>query len=231
MMKDENVYWVTDAFLSHPRTSSILRSGLRVLEPLDNWCQWQYCLNKTNVWLILNYLWNFSICIKIDIALDYVSGSSKNDVTMTEQVSIIKRAKSIVRNSCQPLIDYQVWYALLCLPILATQRSPSQLAHLVRNIWSSWVQYQVILTSEHIDYDCWSYDEEIMIFLFQVCPDTKHAQIYHISFISWLPELPASNMYIRDRDFTVIRPVLSPESCSILGSRSGLAWPSLIRKT
>ena len=77
MMKDENVYWVTDAFLSHPRTSSILRSGLRVLEPLDNWCQWQYCLNKTNVWLILNYLWNFSICIKIDIALDYVSGSSK----------------------------------------------------------------------------------------------------------------------------------------------------------
>ena len=134
---------VTDAFLSHPRTSSILRSGLRVLEPLDNWCQWQYCLNKTNVWLILNYLWNFSICIKIDIALDYVSGSSKNDVTMTEQVSIIKRAKSIVRNSCQPLIDYQVWYALLCLPILATQRSPSELAHLVRNIWSSWVQYQV----------------------------------------------------------------------------------------
>ena len=38
------------------------------------------------------------VCIKVFLALDYVSGSSKNDVTMTEQVSIVKRAKFIVRN-------------------------------------------------------------------------------------------------------------------------------------
>ena len=38
-----------------------------------------------------------SVCIYDDLALDYASGSSKNDVTMMEQVSIVKRAKFIVR--------------------------------------------------------------------------------------------------------------------------------------
>ena len=43
------------------------------------------------------YFWCFSVCIYDDLALYYASGSSKNDVTMMEQVSIVKRAKFIVR--------------------------------------------------------------------------------------------------------------------------------------
>ena len=64
------------------------------------WWGWGYapsCLDKMNVWLILYYFWCFSVCIYDDLALDYASGSSKNDVTMMEQVSIVKRAKFIVR--------------------------------------------------------------------------------------------------------------------------------------
>ena len=64
------------------------------------WWGWGYapsCLDKMNVWLILYYFWCFSVCIYDNLALDYASGSSKNDVTMMEQVSIVKRAKFIVR--------------------------------------------------------------------------------------------------------------------------------------
>ena len=64
------------------------------------WWGWGYapsCLDKINVGLILYYFWCFSVCIYDDLALYYASGSSKNDVTMMEQVSIVKRAKFIVR--------------------------------------------------------------------------------------------------------------------------------------
>ena len=56
----------------------------------------------------------FSVFKKVDLALDYASGSSKNDVTMTEQVSIAKRAKFIVRNKLSAPYAKLAWNKIKC---------------------------------------------------------------------------------------------------------------------
>ena len=111
--QNQNRVTVTDAFLSHAMRKKLCKASKKKGRRKKKlWWGWGYalsCLDRINVWLIFYYFWYFSVCIYDDLALDYASGSSKNDVTMMEQVSIVKRAKFIVRTKRTIPYQYIKW--------------------------------------------------------------------------------------------------------------------------